>query len=121
MNEIISTQVRLPKEIHLYIKQEAERLGVAQNAFLLVLRAAYFLHSNGKENEVELVITDELWIPKTLNDLCVDLPFWSIGQIRRITGSCKKQNLILTENYNQDSRDRRLWYAVKGLNVNDQR
>lgn len=37
MNEIISTQVRLPAEIHSYIKQEAERLGVAQNAFLLVL------------------------------------------------------------------------------------
>ena len=105
--------------------EKALEIGVDEAIFIDYLtnelRAACFLHSNGKENEVELVITDELWIPKTLNDLCVDLPFWSIGQIRRITGSCKKQNLILTANYNQDSRDRRLWYAVKGLNVNDQR
>lgn len=111
--------------LRVFSVENALAIGVDESIFIdyLIneLRAAYFLHSNGKENKVELVITDELWIPKTLNDLCVDLPFWSIRQIRRITGSCKKQNLILTENYNQDSRDRRLWYAVKGLNVNDQR
>lgn len=37
MGKITSTQVRLPEEIHLYIQQEAGRLGIAQNAFLLVL------------------------------------------------------------------------------------
>ena len=35
--EIVSTQIRLPASIHKYIKQEAERLGIAQNAFLIVL------------------------------------------------------------------------------------
>ncbi len=35
--EIISTQIRLPAGIHEYIKQEADRLGIAQNAFLIVL------------------------------------------------------------------------------------
>ena len=35
--EIISTQIRLPVGIHEYIKQEAERIGIAQNAFLVVL------------------------------------------------------------------------------------
>ncbi len=33
----ISTQIRLPVEIHQYIKQEAERMGIAQNAFLIIL------------------------------------------------------------------------------------
>lgn len=37
--EVISTQIRLPAEIHEYIKQEADRLGIAQNAFLIVLLA----------------------------------------------------------------------------------
>lgn len=37
MSKITSTQVRLPEEIHSYIQQEAGRLGIAQNAFLLVL------------------------------------------------------------------------------------
>lgn len=35
--DIISTQIRLPAGIHEYIKQEAYRLGIAQNAFLIVL------------------------------------------------------------------------------------
>lgn len=35
--EIISTQIRLPAEIHEYIKQEAERMGIAKNAFLITL------------------------------------------------------------------------------------
>lgn len=35
--EIISTQIRLPADIHKYIRQEAERMGIAQNAFLITL------------------------------------------------------------------------------------
>lgn len=34
---VISTQIRLPAGIHGYIKQEAERMGIAQNAFLIIL------------------------------------------------------------------------------------
>lgn len=33
----ISTQIRLPAGIHEYIKQEADRMGIAQNAFLIIL------------------------------------------------------------------------------------
>lgn len=33
----ISTQIRLPADMHQYIKQEADRMGIAQNAFLIVL------------------------------------------------------------------------------------
>lgn len=36
-NDIMSTQIRLPAEIHEYIKQEAARMGIAQNAFLIIL------------------------------------------------------------------------------------
>ena len=36
-NEAISTQVRIPAEIHAYMKQEAARMGIAQNAFMVVL------------------------------------------------------------------------------------
>ena len=36
-NDIISTQIRLPAEVHEYIKQEADRMGIAQNAFLIIL------------------------------------------------------------------------------------
>ena len=33
----ISTQIRLPAGIHKDIKQEAERMGISQNAFLVIL------------------------------------------------------------------------------------
>lgn len=35
--EVIATQVRLPSTLHEYIKNEATRLGIAQNALLVVL------------------------------------------------------------------------------------
>lgn len=37
MKETISTQIRLPSEMHEYIKKEADRMGIAQNAFLVIL------------------------------------------------------------------------------------
>lgn len=36
-NEVVTTQVRLPAGIHEYIEQEAARMGIAKNAFLIVL------------------------------------------------------------------------------------
>lgn len=36
-NEVINTQIRLPAQMHEYIKQEAAKMGIAQNAFLVVL------------------------------------------------------------------------------------
>lgn len=35
--DIVSTQVRLPADIYEYIEQEAERMGIAKNAFLIIL------------------------------------------------------------------------------------
>ena len=35
--EIISTQIRLPADIHEYIRQEADKMCIAQNAFLITL------------------------------------------------------------------------------------
>lgn len=36
-NKVVSTQVRLPAGIHEYIEQEARRMGIAKNAFLIIL------------------------------------------------------------------------------------
>ena len=35
--EVISTQIRLPTRVHEYIRQEADRMGIAQNTFLIIL------------------------------------------------------------------------------------
>lgn len=36
-NKVIASQIRLPTGIHEFIKQESTRLGIAQNAFLIIL------------------------------------------------------------------------------------
>ena len=35
--DIIPTQIRLPAGIHNYIEQEASKMGIAKNAFLIIL------------------------------------------------------------------------------------
>lgn len=35
--ETVSSQIRLPAGIYEYIKSEADRMGIAQNAFLVIL------------------------------------------------------------------------------------
>lgn len=35
--KIVSTQIRLPAGIYQYIEQEADRMGIAKNAFLIIL------------------------------------------------------------------------------------
>lgn len=36
-NEVWTSQIRLPAEMHVFIQQEAAKMGVAQNAFLITL------------------------------------------------------------------------------------
>lgn len=105
-----------------FLVATALEIGVDESIFISYLQnelwAASFMYLHGKENEVELVITDEQpWIPKTLNELCDDFPFWSVKQIRRIVKSCKEQGAIQTDRYNQSPMDRRLWYTVKGAKI----
>lgn len=39
-------------------------------------------------------------------------PFWSAGQIRRILKSLVEQGAVVTGDYNEDRRNRSLWYAL---------
>lgn len=36
-SNVVTTQMRLPVDMHEYIKKEADKMGIAQNAFLIVL------------------------------------------------------------------------------------
>ena len=85
------------------------------------LHSAWLLRQHGRGRaKFELVVEGgQPWMPWTNKDFCRELPFWSSHQIRRIIDSCKKQGLIETANYNQSPWDQRLWYTVKGMNVDD--
>jgi len=38
-NTIVATQARLPADMHEFLKREADKLGVAQNAFMIFMIA----------------------------------------------------------------------------------
>jgi len=52
------------------------------------------------------------WTYNSKKALARLFPFWTERQLDRIIASCKEQGAVLTGNYNQDGRDRTIWYAV---------
>lgn len=53
-NQAIATQIRLPANMHEYLKQESARMGISQNAFLVTL-----LEQGKKLWEAEVMIRQE--------------------------------------------------------------
>ncbi len=51
------------------------------------------------------------WTYNSVHGMAEIFPWWSEKQIRRIISSCKEQGAILIGNYNQDGRDRTVWYS----------
>ena len=51
---IVSTQIQLPTEMHEYIRAEANRMGIAQNSFLIML-----LYQGKKLWETDIAILRE--------------------------------------------------------------
>ncbi len=51
------------------------------------------------------------WTYNTLKTYTNRFPWWTCAQIRRIIARCKDKGALLTANYNEDQRDRTLWYS----------
>lgn len=51
------------------------------------------------------------WTFNTVSAFVELFPWWSGKQVRRIIISCKEKGAILSGNYNEDQRDRTLWYT----------
>ncbi len=107
MRTVINVQFGLARKVGLdaavfttFIKETAEeRLRVKKRA------------SPGAAVEV-VVVSGMVYIPFTAEDLSKELPFWTKKQIRRVVQEALNANLIKTDNFNIDPRNRRLWYAV---------
>lgn len=54
------------------------------------------------------------WTYNSVKALAQLFPWWSAKQLRRIIESCREQGAVLAENYNEDQRDRTLWYTPSG-------
>lgn len=51
------------------------------------------------------------WTYNSVSALAQLFPWWSAKQLRRISESCREQGAILTANFNENQRDRTLWYT----------
>jgi len=51
------------------------------------------------------------WTFNSVSAFAQLFPWWSAKQLRRITESCREKGAVLVGNYNEDQRDRTLWYT----------
>lgn len=51
------------------------------------------------------------WTYNTIKALSEQFPWWSEKQVRRIAESCRRQEALVTGEYNEDGRDRTIWYS----------
>lgn len=82
----------------------AERIGLNEALFLQQLH--YWLQRSNNWRD------GRRWCYKSAEDWTKEFPFWSSRTIKRITTSLKKQNLIITGQFNKAGFDRTTWYTV---------
>ncbi len=85
----------------------AERYGFEEAVFLDAI--VYWYRTNRANNRN---FRDGRWWTynsiKAFEDI---FPWWSAKQIRRIANSCREQGALIAGEYNEDRRDRSLWYT----------
>lgn len=109
--------MRISSGVIIFDQEIAEAVGVKEAVFTAYLKRriseAVRLHQQEGTNCGELLVHEgQAWIPCTMWELSLELPFWTERQIWKIKNSCVSAGLIQTDRFNQDPRDRRLWYTV---------
>lgn len=108
--------VHKPHDIRMFDNDVAKRFGLSKAVFIMHLQQKIGIDLQMQQSgmsDIELVVKDGLvWRPWTLEQLSLEMPFWTSKQIRRVKDSCIKQGIVKTDCFNQNIMDRRLWYAV---------
>ena len=85
----------------------AVRYGLEESIFLDSLMYWYRANRANQRNFQD----GRWWTFNSASAFAELFPWWSAKQIRRIIASCKEQGALLSGNYNEDKRDRTLWYT----------
>lgn len=85
----------------------AVRYGMEEAVFLDALMFWYRTNRGDNRNFRD----GRWWTHNSVKAYAQVFPWWSEKQIRRIIESCKVKGAVLSENYNQDRRDRTFWYT----------
>lgn len=85
----------------------AERYGVAESIFIDTI--IFWYRTNKAENRN--FRDGRWWTYNSIKAFEERFTFWSAKQIRRIANSCRDQGALIVGEYNEDRRDRSLWYT----------
>lgn len=85
----------------------AIRYGVEESIFLDAIVYWYKENKANGRNFHE----GRWWTYNSMSAFDEIFPWWSSKQIRRIINSCKDQGALLVGNFNEDRRDRTVWYS----------
>ena len=85
----------------------AERYGFEEAVFLDSI--VYWYRTNRANNRN--FRDGRWWTYNSIKAFEEIFPWWSAKQIRRIANSCRDQGALIAGEYNEDRRDRSLWYA----------
>ncbi|MGT3245325.1 hypothetical protein ACVSUJ_23010 [Yersinia enterocolitica] len=59
------------------------------------------------------------WVYNSLSGWAEQFPFWSESTLKRAIANLEKQKLVISGNYNRDSRDRTKWYTINYALLNE--
>lgn len=93
---------------HYFNPTVAEKYGVDVAIFLHNIFHWVEYNKDHKKNFYE----GRYWTYNSISAFCEVHPYWSKRQIERITSTCKKEGLLLTGCFNEDQRDRTMWYTL---------
>jgi hypothetical protein len=89
--------------------KDAEKYGV--NEAIMINNFKFWIIKNYANNKH--YYEGRTWTYNSMNALSELFPFWSVRQIRYTLESLIKQDVLITGNFNEDKRDRTLWYAFQ--------
>lgn len=94
----------------------ASRFGV--NEAIMIYNLAYWIRKN--EANGKHLHDGRYWTYNSVKAFAELFPFWTKAQVRRILESLVEKGVIVTGNYNEDGRDRTIWYAFSDAYVQNQ-
>lgn len=97
----------VPLTFGMSVGHVAVKYGYEEAGFLNHL---IFWYKNNRDNNRNFY-EGRWWTWNTVTALSQSFPWWTTKQLRRIIDSCKAQGALLVGNFNEDGRDRTLWYS----------
>lgn len=85
----------------------AERYGFEEAVFL---HSIVYWYKTNRANDRNFR-DGRWWTYNSIKAFVEIFPWWTAKQIRRIANSCREQGAIIAGEYNEDRRDRSLWYT----------